>query len=55
LAEAETISVQRQQQVVKEVSKGEMCGLQLATKTKLDLKEGDKIEFMTRESKARKL
>lgn len=49
LSEADVISVQRQQQEVKEVFEGEMCGLQLKTKTKLLVEEGDRIEFFTRE------
>ncbi|HWZ65512.1 MAG TPA: translation initiation factor IF-2 [Patescibacteria group bacterium] len=49
LSEADVISVQRQQQEVKEVFEGEMCGLQLKTKTKLLMEEGDRIEFFTRE------
>ncbi len=55
LAEAKVISVKRQQQDVKEVFKGDMCGLQLETTSKTLLQEGDKLEFITRETKARKL
>lgn len=55
VAEAEVVSVKRQQQEVKEVTKGDMCGLQLATKSKVVVQEGDKIEFVKRETKARKL
>ncbi len=55
LAEAKVISVKRQQQDVKEVFKGDMCGLQLETVSKTLLQEGDKLEFITRETKARKL
>lgn len=49
LAEAEVISVQRQQQEAKEVFEGEMCGLSLKTHKKLLLEEGDKLELFTRE------
>jgi translation initiation factor IF-2 len=49
LAEAEVGHVQRQQQEVKEVFEGDMCGLQLKTKGKLTLEEGDRLEFFKRE------
>jgi translation initiation factor IF-2 len=49
LAEGEIGSVQRQQQEAKEVFEGDMCGLQLKTKGKLLLQEGDRLEFFTRE------
>ena len=49
LAEVETTKVQRQQQEAKEVFEGEMCGLSLKTSRKLQLEEGDKLEFFTRE------
>jgi len=32
-----------------------MCGIDLKTKTKIDLVEGDKLEFFTREVVQRKL
>jgi len=53
LAEVEIQSLQREQQEVKEVFEGDMCGLQLKTKSKLQLEEGDILEFFTREAKAR--
>lgn len=49
LAEVEVTSVQRQQQEAKEVFEGEMCGLSLRTTKKLNLEEGDRLEFFTRE------
>lgn len=49
LAEVEVTKVQRQQQEAKEVFEGEMCGLSLKTSRKLQLEEGDKLEFFTRE------
>lgn len=49
LAEVEVISVQRQKQEAKEVFEGEMCGLNLKTDKKLQLEEGDTLEFFTRE------
>ncbi len=55
LGEAQVTSLQRGQQEAKEVIKGEMCGLQLKTESKILLEEGDELEFFTRESVARKL
>lgn len=55
IAEAEVGHVQRQQQEVKEVFEGDMCGLQLKTKGKLLLQEGDRLEFFTRELVKRSL
>lgn len=55
LGEVEVTTVQRQQQEAKEVFEGEMCGLQLRTKGKLLLEEGDKLEFFTRELRQRTL
>ncbi|MEO5949448.1 MAG: translation initiation factor IF-2, partial [Candidatus Saccharimonas sp.] len=49
LAEAESTSIQRQQQEAKEVFEGEMCGLSLKTHKKLLLEVGDTLEFFTRE------
>jgi translation initiation factor IF-2 len=49
IAEVEVTHVQRQQQEAKEVFEGEMCGLSLKTTKKLQLEEGDKLEFFTRE------
>lgn len=49
IGEAEVSSVQRQQQEAKEVFEGEMCGLSLKTHRKIQLEEGDKLEFFTRE------
>jgi translation initiation factor IF-2 len=55
LGEAEVKSVQRLKQEAKEVFEGEMCGLQLRTKGKLLLEEGDKLELFTRELRKRSL
>ena len=49
ISEAEVANVQRQQQEAKEVFEGEMCGLSLSTPKKLQIEEGDKLEFFTRE------
>ena len=48
LGEVEVTKVQRQQQEAKEVFEGEMCGISLKTPKKLQLEEGDKLEFFTR-------
>lgn len=55
LGEVEVKTVQRQQQEAKEVFEGEMCGLQLRTKGKILLEEGDKLEFFSRELRQRTL
>lgn len=49
IAEAEVGNVQRNHAEAKEVFEGEMCGLQLKTKGKLVLEEGDRLEFFRRE------
>lgn len=49
LAEVEIIKVQMQTQEVKEVPAGEMCGLEIKTDAKLNLKEEDVLELYTRE------
>lgn len=49
LAEMEVTKVQRQQQEAKEVFEGEMCGISLKIHRKIQLEEGDKLEFFTRE------
>ncbi len=55
IAEVEVEKVQRQQVEAKEVFEGEMCGLSLKTQKKLQLEEGDKLEFFTREMVKRTL
>src|SRR5690606_34466222 len=55
LAEVEVAKVQRQQQEAKEVFEGELCGLSLKTAKRLQLEEGDKLEFFTRELVKRSL
>lgn len=49
IAEVEVQKVQRQQQEAKEVFEGEQCGLELKTQGKLQLAEGDRLQFFTRE------
>ncbi|NTW61110.1 translation initiation factor IF-2 [Candidatus Saccharibacteria bacterium] len=55
IAEVTVSSVQRQQQEAKEVFEGEMCGLRLKTNKKLQIEEGDKLEFFNREKIKRML
>lgn len=55
LGEAELHNLKRGINDVKEVNAGEMCGIDLKTKTKIDLLEGDKIEFFSREVVQRNL
>lgn len=55
LAEVEVTSLKRGPQDVKEVLEGEMCGISIATSSKVDLEEGDRIEVYTRETVTRSL
>jgi translation initiation factor IF-2 len=55
LAEVEVTGLKRGPQEAKEVVEGEMCGLSLRTTSKLDLQEGDHIEFFVRETTTRTL
>lgn len=49
LVEVEVTSVQREKMEVKEVFEGDMCGLSLKTQKKIQIQEGDTLEFFTRE------
>jgi translation initiation factor IF-2 len=55
LAEVEITNLKRGPQDAKEVVEGEMCGVSLKTTARLDLQEGDRLEFFTRQTIARKL
>lgn len=55
LGEVEVTTVQKNKTDAKEVFEGDMCGLQLRTKGKLLLEEGDKLDFFTRELRKRSL
>lgn len=55
VAEAEVTSVQRQQQEAKEVFEGELCGVSFKTHHKIQVEEGDSLEFFTREMVKRTL
>ena len=55
VAEVEVTSVQKEKLSVDNLVAGETGGLALATKSKVDLQIGDRLEFFTRESKKRTL
>jgi translation initiation factor IF-2 len=55
LAEVEVTNLKRGPQDAKEVLEGEMCGVSLVTQTRLDLQEGDRVEFFTRQTVTRTL
>lgn len=55
LGQAELTALKKGPQDVKEVFEGEMCGVQLATTSKIELQEGDKLDFYTREEVTRTL
>jgi translation initiation factor IF-2 len=55
LAEVEVTNLKRGPQDAKEVVEGEMCGMNLKTSSRLELKEGDRIELFTRKTVARTL
>ena len=55
IAEVEATLLKRGPQEAKEVFEGDMCGVSLATTSKLELQEGDHLEFFNRETVARTL
>lgn len=55
LADVQVTKLQRGPQEAKEIFEGEMCGMSIATISKLDLQIGDHIELFTREVIARTL
>jgi translation initiation factor IF-2 len=55
IAEVEATRLQRGPQEVKAVEKGEECGVTISTDSKINLQEGDHLEFFTRELKERTL
>lgn len=55
LAEVQITNLKKGPQDAKEVVKGEMCGLNMSTTSKVDLQEGDEIRFITRETISRSL
>jgi translation initiation factor IF-2 len=55
LAEVNVTGLKRGPADAKEVFEGELCGMSLATTKRLELQEGDAIEFFARETVQRKL
>ena len=55
LGEAELTSLQREKVEAREVFEGDMCGISLKTRRKMQLEEGDTLEFFTRELVTRTL
>ena len=55
LAEVEVTNLKRGPQDAKEVVEGEMCGVGLKTVSRLELQEGDRLEFFTRQTISRTL
>jgi translation initiation factor IF-2 len=55
VAEVEVTNLKRGPQDAKEVLEGEMCGVNLKTQNRLELQEGDRLEFFTRKTVTRKL
>ncbi len=55
LAEVEVKMLKRGPVEAKEVQEGEMCGMTFVSKARVDIAEGDHIEFFTRELKTRSL
>lgn len=51
----EIVSLKRGPQETKEVPQGEMCGVSFRSESRVDLKEGDRMEFFNVETKARTL
>jgi translation initiation factor IF-2 len=51
----EVVGLKRGPQEAKEVVKGEMCGLSFRSTSRVEVKEGDRVELFTRQSKSRKL
>ncbi len=55
IAEVEAILLKRGPVETSEVFEGEMCGVSLKTSSRVDLQEGDRLEFFSRETVARTL
>jgi translation initiation factor IF-2 len=55
LAEVQITNLKRGPQEAKEVFEGEMCGLSFSSTSRVDIQEGDKITFFTRETVTRTL
>lgn len=55
LAEVEITNLKRGPQDAKEILEGEMCGISFSSESRVNVEEGDRIEFFTRELKNRTL
>jgi len=55
LGEVQVAGLKRGPAEAKEIVKGEMCGVSLATTKRIDLQEGDRVELFTREAIKRTL
>ena len=55
ITEVEVTNLKRGPQDAKEVLEGEMCGVNIKTDARLDVHEGDRLEFFKRETVARSL
>jgi translation initiation factor IF-2 len=55
LAAVEVVGLKRGPQETREVQEGEMCGVNLKTEKRLELQEGDRLEFFTQETVTRSL
>lgn len=55
IATAKVIKVQKEQSEAKEAKEGELCGLELETDGKLNLKEGDTLKIVKKEVRERSL
>jgi len=55
LMEVEVTNLKRGPQDAREVLEGEMCGVSFTTPSRLDLQEGDRLEFFTRKAVERTL
>ena len=55
LMEVEVTNLKQGPQDAKEVLEGEMCGVSFTTPSRLDLQEGDRLEFFTRKAVERTL
>ena len=55
LAEVEVTNLKKGPQDTREVFEGEMCGLSFKSTSRIDLQEGDKLEFFSRETVERHL
>lgn len=55
VAEVEVTNLKRGPQDAKEIFEGDMCGVNIKTTNRLEVQEGDRLEFFKRETIARSL